>query len=494
MSRLVVSARDSGFVRWAQSLSAEQIGMLLGESSPISSQVNQMVESLLAQVKADYPKVLDRENVQIGLKLIALLQPFGEEGTKSLASLLEYSDGKVLGAAIRSVALANAAIAALEASGELETLVKARLMVVHKSVLDSLNISIQHLEVQANKSVLEILTEGSSIYKKELKRQKTALELSIASPTWLQYQEWRLEHETSPLSQRLIWLCSQGTREFAIGFTNGEWNSIDGRGVHAAGSRMQLWHPLGRPPDEIELAKNWLLASGITQPFPQVFREAFVFDPCSPALPESVLLKQADFARAAKARGWKYRQLGAYSPDVPALASRKLGFTQFEWHIERFEHAKLEAHDYFDVVRSGRFFVRLRNREVGFQQVLPRLLSEVLRDVDGILTEASVGLDSFWQRRHPDREWQAYLESRRSIESTKTTDTRTDILRRFGLANCYVLGSEVQIGKVRISLSTGESNQMVSAGVESVRMPHEGDSVLQMILHKTLAPVEGDGD
>lgn len=487
MAKLVISARDAGFARWAQILECDQVSALLGETSVSLDRVHQMVDRLLIEVKPDPPKVLDRENVQISIELVELLQPFGGEASKSLCGLLEYALGKVLGAAIRSVALANACVAALANLGDLETLGKARLTVKHKTVLDSLNSSILSLQIQRGKNLFEILPENGSLYKKEVRRQCEALELSIASPKWESYAEWRSQHEASPVSRRLLWLCDQGAREYVLAYSNGGWNSLDGKVPMLPGSRIQLWHPLGRPAAEIEMAKDWLLASGVVQPFAQVFRECFELSGARPIAVESTLLKQADFATAAKTRGWKFSRLGAYSPDVVHAATKTVGLVQVAWFIERFEKSELGKKDEYELIRSSQLLAKIRNREVSWQQVLPRVVSEILRDVDGMLTEASVGTDTFWQARHPDLEWQAHLTSRDALRTTKTNDTRTDILHRFGPRNIQIVGSEVKLGSLRICLSTGEANQMVEDIRGNIRSPHEGDPILKMILHKTLS-------
>jgi hypothetical protein len=191
-----------------------------------------------------------------------------------------------------------------------------------------------------------------------------------------------LDHPlAAALARRLIY-----TGDATVIFIDGYPVDVHGKPVELADdARLELWHPLGRPAEEIAAWRALLAALGVTQPIKQVERELYPPDENGEARFANRVMRQHQFAALCRERGWSYRLQGQF--DSQNNATKLLLAHGLEIELE-IEPADEEA------APSG-IFVRVRTGDVRFLRdrrpaplrfVPPRCYSEIMRDVDMFVT------------------------------------------------------------------------------------------------------------
>lgn len=202
-----------------------------------------------------------------------------------------------------------------------------------------------------------------------------------------------LDHPlVAQLARRLIY----ATAETEVIFFDGR--PIDRSGVEIALAddvQLRLWHPLGRPADEIAGLRRLLASFEIVQPLRQLDREIYV--PDDPDALESTRfaghrLGQHQLAALLRERGWSYRLMGQFdgantpTKRVPAYELTVV----FDVDVPEDADAS-EAAIYLHVLAGGVRFLDAADRSVRLGDVPPRCFSEVLRDIDLFVTGAARG-------------------------------------------------------------------------------------------------------
>jgi hypothetical protein len=364
----------------------------------------------------------------------------------------------------------------------------------------------------------------------------------LLARTW-RAADWRARYLDHPLvgtlARRLIWLVD-GT---PAAFVDGELRAVDDS-VLTPGDEavVELWHPVGRPVDEVLAWRGRLESHGVTQPFKQAHREVYLLT----AAEENTrvysnrfaahVLRQHQFHALTAARGWKNRLRlmvdDSYPPATRELARWGL---RAEFWIEGigddYGEDTTESGSYLRVVTDQVRFYPLAAPEnsahangggyeqwvrqdqeptapVPLERVPPLVLSEVMRDVDLFVGVGSVGNDPTWQDGGPRGRFREYWASYSFGELNATAQTRRETLER--LLPRLAVGKHASLDgrflRVRGQLRTykihlGSGNILMEPNDQylcivpkagdtalggDVFLPFEGDRVLAVILSKAL--------
>ena len=370
----------------------------------------------------------------------------------------------------------------------------------------------------------------------------------LAQRVW-EHAAWRERYLDHPLlgtlARRLIWVVG----DQPVGYADGELRGHDDRpaGTVAGPTPVRLWHPIGRPVDEVVAWRDWLERHGVTQPFKQAHREVYLLT----AAEENTatysnrfaahILRQHQFHALAAVRGWTNR-LRLMVDDTYPPATRDLP----GWGLRAEFWVEGVGDDYgTDTTESGAF-LRLATDQVRFYPTaapvsyahasggryeqwvrgdeeptdalplagVPALVfSEVMRDVDLFVGVASVGNDPTWQDGGPEGRFRTYWEHYSFGELGATAQTRRDLLERLvprlAIADrARVSGNFLEVrGNLRTyRIHLGSGNILMSPNdqylcivpkqapdaPDSVFLPFEGDRVLALILSKALMLAKDD--
>jgi hypothetical protein len=231
-----------------------------------------------------------------------------------------------------------------------------------------------------------------------LAAQKRRLEQMMSSGRFVAAAQWKaryLEHPiVGPIARELIWELKDDTTAIPHEglLVDMEDRPLDLGHVTAA----RVWHPLRSSAGVVASWQRWLLNHRTTQPFKQAHRETFEAadnrssDGIAVQRFAGHFLREWVLAALCRQRGWRYELQIGNPGSCPRL--------EFP---DRGEHAELavtgigEWSDAFDtLVTSEVRFLKRDGSAVLLESVPPILLSEVLRDVDLLVSASSIGRDS----------------------------------------------------------------------------------------------------
>jgi hypothetical protein len=357
----------------------------------------------------------------------------------------------------------------------------------------------------------------------------------LARRTW-DYPSWRERYVDHPLvgtvARRLLWTVDG----VACGYADGALRDAADNPI--SGEVVELWHPLGRSPEEVLAWRDWLERKNIRQPFKQAHREVYLLTDAERRTGDysnrfaGHILRQHQFHALATVRGWRNKLLLDADDSVPP-PTREL--PQWGLRAEYWVEGDRDDSD-GDTTASGSY-LRLRTDQVRFYPIdapenrantsfrggfssdsggpaaplplsdVPELvLSEVLRDVDLFVGVASIGNDPTWQDGGPGGRFAEYWADYSFGELNQTAETRRDLLTRLlpRLATggrCTVDGRFLHVQGSRHSyrIHLGSGNVLIAPEnrylciVPSQRttapdsfLPFDGDRMLSVILSKVL--------
>lgn len=370
--------------------------------------------------------------------------------------------------------------------------------------------------------------------------------LFLAQKTW-PIGVWRERYLDHPLvgtiTRRLIWsFATNGTT------VDGIWH--DGRLVDADDKTLSLvnsatvllWHPIGRPIEEVLAWRNRLEKHEVVQPFKQAHREVYVLTDAERRTGAysnrfaAHVLKQHQFNALCAARGWK-NKLRLMVDDSYPPTHRSLP----QWNLRAEYWVEGAGDDYGTDTNEAGVYLYLLADQVRFYridapqlhahasgggygtynqdgdeplpltEIPPLVFSEIMRDVDLFVGVASVGNDPNWADGGPNGRYRDYWQSYSFGELSATAQTRKAILEklvpRLKIAGRCTLSDRFltvkgDIRTYKIHLGSGnilmEPNdqylcivpkQQTAAG-ERVFLPFEGDNTLSVILSKAFMLAE----
>lgn len=366
------------------------------------------------------------------------------------------------------------------------------------------------------------LKAAAAEMEKMLAAQRERLEALPLEERAVPFAAWRERYLDHPLlaqmCRRLVWRLETDGRTLSCAWLDGRLVGPDDAPLEPMGDAtvVRPWHPVGVPADEVAAWRAWLDRHGVSQPFKQAHREIYVL---TDAERETRLfsnrfaghfLKQHVFSAVARGCGWRHH---------PVIWGRPPGEVPFpSLRLERYRlvaefvvagvndvgpfNGAMTAYVSTDQLR----FLDLDGQLVPLRDVPPRVLSEVLRDVDLFVAVASVATDPEWSEREHDHPQAAYWRAQSFGDLTATAVTRREVLQRvlprLRIAPVCSLDERWLVVRgqrrtYRIHLGSGsvlmEPNGqylcIVPAGgardpAAGIVLPFEGDSLLTVILSK----------
>ncbi len=356
---------------------------------------------------------------------------------------------------------------------------------------------------------------------------------------------WRERYLDHPLvgtiARRLLW-CVDGTPAL---FVDGIPTDTAGQPIpHGRTAEITLWHPTGRPVDEVLAWRNRLEELGITQPFKQAHREVYLLTDAELRTNTysnrfaAHVLRQHQFNALCAARGWKNR-LRLMVDDDYEPAHRLLP----QWGLRAEFWVEGLGGDYGTDTNEAGVFLRLTTDQVRFyridsaqnfahaagggytthahgpgdddhnvplplDQIPPLVFSEIMRDVDLFVGVASIGNDPTWHDGGPQGRFLDYWQSYSFGDLNGSANTRKQVLERliprlriagrcsFSERFLVVKGDlrtyKIHLGSGNILMEPNDQylcivpDARTRAKGEDPYLPFEGDATLSIILSKAL--------
>jgi hypothetical protein len=296
---------------------------------------------------------------------------------------------------------------------------------------------------------------------------------------------WRhrfLEHPLGRVhARRVIWRFGGPTGTSDAMAPDGDLIDMAGEPIPTPSDEatVEIWHPVEASDEAVEAWRDFIVARRVTQPFKQAYRETYRVDVRSG--PDAVLdsrfadrpLAYDQMRALMGARGWTAQMLGPFDQGDRSIAFRDFARAGLRAELVHVPAGLGDPRERVDYARSGtvRFTVSDEDRRspVLLAQVAPRLISEVLRDVDLFTSVPEL-------MRKPS--------SSTDAEGSPSVATRADALRRLMRSRPYgkqasVLGLWLRIegagGAWAISLATGATVKLPDEEEVDVAVPGSVD-------------------
>jgi hypothetical protein len=347
------------------------------------------------------------------------------------------------------------------------------------------------------------------------------------------------------LARRLIWDFTTGNKTASGIWHDGQIVGQDGKPLLGLGdaTRVSLWHPIGRPVDDVLLWRNWLERHELRQPFKQAHREIYLL---TDAERETAVysnrfaghvLKQYQFHALCAVRDWSNKLRLLVDQDFPP-ASLDLP----TWDMRAEFWVEGAGDDYGTDTNDAGTFNYLATDQVRFYRrgaaqrvshgwsgryqpaynepdteplaldtIPPLVFSEVMRDVDLFVGVASIGNDPNWSNDRQGR-FHGYWQSYAFGNLSETAQTRKAVLQKL-LPRLKIAGRcslsdkflqvrgdrrsyKIHLGSANILMTPNDQGLCVVAKPNSRPkdsksfLPFEGDSLLSLIISKAMLLAE----
>jgi hypothetical protein len=355
---------------------------------------------------------------------------------------------------------------------------------------------------------------------------------------------WRERYLDHPLvgtiARRLLWTADG----MPVMFIDNQLRDVNRKPVALPESaRIELWHPVGRPIEDVMAWRQFVEEAQITQPFKQVHREVYLLTDAELNTRNysnrfaAHIIRQHQFNALCGARGWRNRLRLMVDAEAPP-ATRELpqfGLRAEFWiegiggdhgqdtndsgvylrlSTDQVRFYRIGASENSAHVGGGGYTNRATgpgdggiNEPVLMADVPPLVFSEIMRDVDLFVGVASVGNDPTWSDGGPDGRFRGYWESYAFGELGATAQTRKTVLERliprlkiasrcslterFLVVRGDVRSYKIHLGSGNILMTPNDQylcivpkQSSASANESGVLLPFEGDSTLSIILSK----------
>jgi len=324
-------------------------------------------------------------------------------------------------------------------------------------------------------------------------------------------KERYLEHPiAATIARRLIWRVNGKS---AI-YLDGEMVDVQSCRVETPDNAIvELWHPIASEAEEVLAWRMFLRGHEITQPFKQAHREIYILTPAEIETDTysnrfaAHVLKQHQFNQLCQQRGWKYRLQGAWdSYNTPYLELPQWDLIA-EFFVEPVTDEASATGIFTHCVSDQLRFRRSNGESVSLVEIMPIVLTEVMRDLDLFVGVCSIGNDPTWIDAGDAHHgyWHAFSFGDLSASAETRKDVLKEILPALKIkARCRIEGKflivQGDIRTYKIHLGSGnilmEPNDQYlcivperggkSGGTSKIYLPFEGDGVLSVILSKAM--------
>ena len=258
--------------------------------------------------------------------------------------------------------------------------------------------------------------------------QRDRIDQLMASRRSWPVADWRRNYLDHPLigvlARSLIWTVADPVTPTAQQLSGvpvrvaGEWRLVDAAGSPhpiPVDAEVGLWHPLGRPVEQVMAWRRAVTDREVHQPFKQAFREIYLLTPAEAQTDTysnrfaAHILRYRQMAALMRARDWRPPQLGGWDHE-DADAIRSYYDLRCVFHVESVDDARDEPesaelcssdHVRFETTDDAGEWHRMRLVDVD-----PLVFSESMRDVDLFVGVTSIATDPAWttdgRRAHQD--------------------------------------------------------------------------------------------
>jgi hypothetical protein len=372
--------------------------------------------------------------------------------------------------------------------------------------------------------------------------------LFLARKSW-PITVWRERYLDHPLvgtiARRIIWRFSNGEQS-----SDGMWLgdrivNVDAEPlewIDDPETRVELWHPIGLPMDDVLSWRGFLERHEIRQPFKQAHREVYPLTDAERRTGTysnrfaAHVLRQHQFHALCAVRGWKDQLRLMVDATVPPPTKRLpqwglraefwvegagdqpgtdttdtgtfLYLTTDQVRFYAIDAPQREVH-----VMGGGYFAGREQRDepLPLNSIPPLALSEILRDVDLFVGVASVGNDPAWSDGGPAGRYREYWAQFSFGDLTAAGEVRRDVLSRLiprlKIAPRCTLDEKYLVvrGDLRsYKIHLGSGNILMTPNDQylcivpkssewapgQVFLPFEGDRTLSIILSKAMLLAE----
>ncbi|NIG54467.1 DUF4132 domain-containing protein [Chitinophaga sp. Cy-1792] len=371
-------------------------------------------------------------------------------------------------------------------------------------------------------AVKKELTERFKVFQKKHKEisahytlQKNRLEeIYRHNREWL-YENWEPYYITHPfvgaLGKQLIWefvngdqsttaICRKGT------FVNSVGEEVNW--VEEPDTIVRLWHPAKATAAEIADWRNYCIQHKLKQPFRQAFREVYRLNDnhnnWSVDHFEGHVVKQRQYNALCKMRGWSTGDFRHEHTNIKLPAYKLTAYLC----IADVWYDSLSNGDHLQV--TGGVDFEGKGYSGNMEDIPPVILSEVLRDVDMIVSVSSIGNENKPVTEVMEKA-RTYYEDYTKRSLSPIGIVRRDILQlllphmvysdRFRIDDQYVHVTGT-LANYNIHIATGQATNVATGlGVHiapsfsrnaGLFLPDEGDIMLTVILSKANFLAEDD--
>jgi hypothetical protein len=322
------------------------------------------------------------------------------------------------------------------------------------------------------------------------------------------------------LAKQLIWTFTRDDRRADAFWLDGAWHDAQGNAVDwvGEGTAVRVWHPIGKPVEEVLAWREFLTSRQVRQPLKQAYREVYLLTDAEVNTRTysnrmaAHILRQHQFNALAKLRGWKYSLLGCYDGGGyhQAAEMNLPGYhlkAEFWVNEVNADHAFNDTGIWHYVSTDQVRFCRPDGRTpLPLTEIPPLVLSEVMRDVDLFVGVASVGNDAGWRDNGGLPAYRDYWQSYSFGELSEVAKTRKAVLERlvprlkigklcrvqdkFLVVQGTLRTYKIHLGSGNILMEPNDQylcivpDRRPTGAAENVFLPFEGDAVLSIILSK----------
>ncbi|MEO1655991.1 MAG: DUF4132 domain-containing protein, partial [Bacteroidota bacterium] len=247
--------------------------------------------------------------------------------------------------------------------------------------------------------------------KKDLSGYRNRFEAYWRQEKIWHYKDWeKYIHQSELLryiSKLLIWTFENDSEKMIVySFDNQFVNYLGEIQQIPRDTQVRLWHPIESNPQEVLYWRQFLLQREIQQPIKQAFREVYLLTEAEKqSSPHSYrfanhVLWHHKMKALAQLRLWNYESV--YTHDPPTLDFVDLQIK-----------AQLDLKKDQDFVQLGglHFLNPNTQQNLPLAQVVPRIFSETLRDLDLFVGQCSIGQEPDWQEQRYLEYWENYSKS-----------------------------------------------------------------------------------
>ncbi|MFI7209931.1 DUF4132 domain-containing protein [Micromonospora maritima] len=339
--------------------------------------------------------------------------------------------------------------------------------------------------------------------------------------TWA-YRDWvsrLLDHPvTGTYGRRLIWETSADGHEWSAGLPHADgdgWTvvGLDGRPAH--GDRVRLWHPIRARVDETLAWRERVLATGLTQPFKQAFREVYLITPAEERTRTysnrfaAHILRYRQANALMRARGWQAGYLGTWDGGYDSEATKLFGGGAWRASFHHHLVGTDDPRDY-DVHHCSTDQVRFARQDgatwepAPLADVPPLVFTEAMRDVDLFVGVTSIATDPQWADGGEDRfrdYWHRTVVGALTPSAQVRRDALARLLPRMAIADRVTLadrylhvrgnlrGYRIHLGSGNIMMEPNDAYLCIvpaRGGTGRLHLPFEDDPMLSTILSKAI--------